>query len=68
MICCDLCRKQLLHNRDVWIEAGKDQVNKKHICTECIQICKEIVNNAVLDEYCVVSLNEYKDLKEQGKL
>jgi len=68
MICCDLCRKELLHKRDVWIEAGKDTVNKKLICMECIKTCKEIVKNPALEEYCVVSLNEYKDLKEQGKL
>lgn len=66
MISCDLCKKELVAKKNVWIEAGKNA--DKHICVECIQICNEIVKNPKLQECPVVSLNEYKEEKEQGKL
>lgn len=65
MLMCDLCRKPLVKSKNIWIEAGKN--SDKHICVECVKICNEIVKNPYI-EYPIVNLNEYKDLKEQGKV
>jgi hypothetical protein len=62
MLACDLCRHEIKPDEKFYDLRGKQ------VCDKCIIICKEIINNPKLSLYDVVSLNEYKELKEQGKI
>lgn len=57
---CDLCKNEIKKDDEFFV------TRKKHLCGNCLKICKEIINNSKLSDVSIVYLNEYKELKEQG--
>lgn len=64
MIVCDICNKEIKKGEKYTARADNDV----HFHDDCISLCKEIIENSKLSDIKVVYLNEYKELKEQGKI
>jgi ATP-dependent protease Clp ATPase subunit len=43
-IVCDMCQRKLYKSNKKYIESKLDE-NKKHICEDCIKLCKKIIDD-----------------------